>query len=96
MKIARIDINQKDIVKYLRERNVTVAHMHMIGGGFPDIVCGYKGKNFLFEIKNPDQPPSARKLTAAETIFHFEWRGQVDIIETGEQAWQIIQAATKG
>ena len=47
---------------------------------FLDIVVGYNGINYLFEIKNPDYPPSARKLTPDEKIFHDEWCGQADII----------------
>jgi Holliday junction resolvase len=94
MKKYRVDSNQPEVVKYLREKGVIVKHTHMVGSGFCDIVCGYKGKNFLFEIKDGDKPTSAKQLTAAEKIFHFEWKGQIDVIESGEQAWDIIQKAT--
>lgn len=96
MRKARVDENQPAVVKYLREKGVTVKHTHMVGSGFADIVCGYKKKNFLFEIKDGSKPESAKKLTAAEAIFHFEWKGQIDIVESGEDAWRIIEAATKG
>lgn len=50
MKIARVDENQKAIVRFLREKNVTVSITSATGRGFPDLVCGYKGKNILLEI----------------------------------------------
>jgi len=96
MRKARVDENQPEIVKFLRDKGVVVKHTHMVGSGFADIVCGYKGKNFLFEIKDGKKPESQRKLTAAETIFHFEWKGQIDIVTSGEDAWNIIHAAIKG
>lgn len=95
MKIARVDANQASIVSFLRKKGVTVKHTHTIGAGFPDIACGYKKRNFLFEIKDGTKPESAKKLTPAEVIFHFEWQGQVAVVETGEQAWAIIEEATK-
>lgn len=94
MKKYRVDSNQPEVVKFLREKNVTVKHTHMVGSGFADIVCGYRGKNFLFEIKDADKPASAKQLTAAEKVFHFEWKGQIDVIESGQQAWDIIQKAS--
>ncbi len=96
MRVARVDANQSGIVRFLRDKGVIVRHTHMVGTGFPDIVCGYKGINFLFEIKDSDKPESAKKLTPAEIIFHYEWQGQKAIVETGPQAWAIIEAATKG
>lgn len=95
MRAYRVDKNQKSIVEELRQRGVTVFPTHMVGQGFPDIVCGYRKCNFMFEIKNPEMPPSDRQLTAAEKIFHFEWRGAVDIVETSDQAWAIIQERTR-
>ncbi len=48
-------------------------------------------RNFLFEIKNPARPPSARKLTPDETFWHRDWAGQVDVIERAEDAVRIIE-----
>ena len=54
----------------------------MVKDGFPDIVTGYQGFNFLVEIKNPDQTKSSRSLTKMEEFFHDGWRGNVMIVET--------------
>ena len=48
-------------------------------------------RNYFFEVKNPDQPKSAQALTAEEAIWHNEWKGQVTIVRTVEEALQAIK-----
>lgn len=80
MRAKRVDANQKQIVAALRKiPGVTVHLTHMVADGFPDIVVGYKGRNYLFEIKDGSKPPSAQKLTPDEQVFHDTWKGQVNI-----------------
>jgi hypothetical protein len=88
---ARIDSNQPAIVEALRKLGATVLHLHTIGKGAPDIAVGYQGKNALIEIKDGAKPPSARKLTPDEEKFHAEWRGQVAVIESVDEAIAFIQ-----
>lgn len=61
-----------------------------LGKGVPDIAVGYRGKNFLFEIKDWKQPPSKRKLTLDEKKWHQAWNGQVHVVETFDEALKII------
>lgn len=90
MTYARIDANQPDIVKDLRKLNgVTVRSVATIKN-FLDIVVGYDNRNYLFEIKDPQKPPSARKLTPGEKIFMDGWTGQADIALTTEEIIKII------
>lgn len=88
---ARIDANQPAIVAAIRKLGATVLHLHTIGKGAPDILIGYQGKNALVELKDGAKPPSARKLTPDEQKFHAEWRGQVAIIESVDEAIAFIQ-----
>lgn len=83
-KRGRVDSNQSRIVKELRQAGCSVAMTSDLGCGFPDILVGLKGVNVLAEIKDPNQPPSKRRLTADEKDFHDSWRGQVCVIETAE------------
>ena len=85
----RIDENQPAIVEGLRRVGAT-AKLTTDVGGFVDIVVGYRGKNYLIEIKNPDQPKSKQVLTPDEQEFHDTWRGQVVIITTLDEALKII------
>ena len=57
-----------------------------VGKGFPDLVVGWRGLNFLVEIKDGDKPPSARKLTVDEQAFHDAWGGEVIVADNPEDA----------
>ncbi len=96
MKIARVDENQKQIVKFLRDKGVAVAITSGMGKGFPDLVCGYKGINILLELKDGNKPLSAQALTSEQRIWHFSWKGQVDVVNTPEMAWDVIHKKTYG
>jgi hypothetical protein len=91
MRIKKVDRNQPEIVKQLRKiPGVSVAHTHTVGDGFSDLVVGYKGKNYLCEVKDPAKPPSARKLTPDEEKFHSEWKGQVSVVESVTDILKLI------
>lgn len=89
MRAARADHNQPAIVKYARDQGITVQHLHTVGKGCPDVVFGYLGFNFLVEIKDPEKPPSAQRLTKDESKWHQEWGGEVSIVKTNEDVDEI-------
>lgn len=86
MRNARVDVNHKSIVQELRAYGVSVYNTHAVGQGFPDIVCGFRGRNYLFEIKRDKKA----KLTEAEERFAVGWRGQYNVITSAYEAWVII------
>jgi hypothetical protein len=89
--IKRTDSNHAEIIKALRKiPNLSVFSTHEVGKGFPDIVIGYKGINYLIEIKDGNKPPSARKLTPDEVKFHQDWKGQITIIKNIDELLEII------
>ena len=91
MRAARVDSNQKEIVKALRQAGATVLHTHQLKNCF-DILVGYNGINYIVEIKDGNKPPSQRKLTTGEEKFRDEWEGgEYYIIESIEQALKLIQ-----
>lgn len=83
---GRTDANQAATVKALRDASIAAVSTASVGGGFGDIVCGYRGLNVLLELKDGDKPASERKLTAAEQAFHDTWPGQIALVETPEAA----------
>lgn len=87
---AKVDDNQASIVADLRALGVSVLHLHAVGGGCPDLLCGYRRRNVLLEIKDGSKSPSRRKLTTDQVEFHAAWRGQVAIAESLEQALEIL------
>ena len=78
----RVDANQAQIVKELRQIGFSVLCIHEIGRGAPDILVAHLGINYLFEIKDPVQVPSQRKLTPDEARWHARWKGQVAIVHS--------------
>lgn len=88
---ARVDRNQKEIVEHLREIGASVLVMAALGHGAPDLVVGYKSKNYLFEIKDGMKPPSAQKLTPDEQKFHDSWRGTIRIVHSWEDALAVLK-----
>ena len=93
---ARVDANQSEIVKSLRSiPNCKVAITSQLGDGFPDIVVGWQGANYLMEIKDGNKPPSKRKLTPAEKKFHDQWAGQIDVVECIEDCWAVMGIANE-
>lgn len=60
------------------------------GDGFPDLVVGYRGRNYLFEVKNPNRPPSRRRLRKSQADFQAAWRGQYTKVETRDDVLRLI------
>ena len=89
---SKVDVNQPAIVRDIRKVGYSVGHTHTVGDGFPDIVVGAHGQNFMFEIKDPDKVPSARALTDDEKAFHLGWNGQIHIIHSAQEAFDVINA----
>ena len=89
----RTDGNQAEIVRALRSAGATVQTLHTVGKGCPDLVVGFRGSNYLLEIKDFRKPPSGRRLTEDETRWHAIWNGQVTVVKDIDEALAAIGAA---
>lgn len=87
---AKVDENQSEIVAGLRAIGASVAPTHAAGEGFPDLVVGYRGANYLLEVKDENKPPSKRKLTEAQVEFHSGWLGQIEVVKNLGEAFAAI------
>ena len=85
-KYGRTDANQKEIVDGLRQIGASVQSLSAVGDGCPDILVGFAGQNWLFEIKDENKPPSARRLTPEQVIWHRAWWGRVQVITSLREA----------
>lgn len=83
----RVDSNQPAIVQALRDIGATVTVTAGLGDGFPDLVVGYRGVNYLAEIKRTHKSP----LTTDEKIWHKQWRGTVFVWCTPEEAIETVR-----
>jgi hypothetical protein len=85
----RTDANQAEIVQALRAIGCSVQDLSQLGKGCPDLLCGYKERNYLIEVKNNcDRAP---RLTPCEEQWIRQWRGQVAVIMTVEDAIAVVQ-----
>lgn len=82
MTAKRVDRNQREIVRRLREHGLSVLITSDLGHGAPDLVAGLSGMTFLFEVKDGAKIPSKQKLTPMEQKFSEEWRGHYEILKS--------------
>lgn len=87
---AKVDANQTEIVKALRSVGASVQSLASTGKGCPDLLVGFRGVNWLLEIKDGQKVKSARKLTDDQVVWHESWRGKVYIVESVDQALNLL------
>jgi len=91
MRARKIDSNQNQVVKNLRQLGISVAITSSLGKGFPDLVIGYKGKNYLIELKDGAKTKSQKKLTTDEQDFFDSWKGQISKCENIDEILKLIK-----
>ena len=88
------DANEPDIVLALEQVGATVVRMD----DPCDLLVGFRGRNYLFEVKLPPGPrggQSHSELTQAQVVFVAWWRGDVPrVVRTPGQALIEIGAAS--
>ena len=90
---ARVDDNQAALVAALRQLGISVHSTAALGDGFPDLCVGFRGRNYLLEVKDPAKVPSKRVLTPDEQDWHTRWTGQVAVVETLEDCLRVLGAS---
>lgn len=80
---AKRDSNEPAIVQALTTAGCTVVRLS--AKGCPDLLVGLDGVNYLIEVKEPKG-----KLTDDQIDFHEDWRGQVAIVRTIEEALEVV------
>ncbi|NBT69102.1 MAG: hypothetical protein EBT78_15220 [Betaproteobacteria bacterium] len=90
MRAKKVDLNQMEIVATLRKIGATVQSLASVGNGCPDLLVGFNGINYLMEIKDGDKMPSAQKLTPDQVKWHIEWRGEVHIVRSIYDAFEVL------
>jgi Holliday junction resolvase len=86
MRAHRRDLNQSAIVRVLRDAGATVVITADMGGGFPDLVVGWRGKTYLVEVKNLTQ------LSEKQLEFIERWRGgPVIVLRTVDDVVRFLQ-----
>jgi hypothetical protein len=89
---ARVDKNQLEAIHAFKSAmpDASVFDASACGEGFPDLVVGWRGRNYLFEVKNPDVRPSDRRLTEPQEAFHGSWQGQVHVVHSAAEMLAVM------
>lgn len=80
---ARVDSNHAEIVRSLRQAGCSVLDLSAVGNGCPDLLVSrptWPHALVLLEVKDGRKPPSARKLTDAQTEFWAQFRGPMHLV----------------
>ena len=89
---GRTDKNQKEIVEALRNYGCSVTSLANVGDGCPDLLVGYKGVNYLFEVKDGSKTKSQTKLTPAQIKFQDAWLGSYKVVYSVDDALENVSS----
>ena len=90
MRAAKIDANQTEIVRALRDLGASVQSLAAVGKGVPDLLVGWRGQNYLIECKDGAKKPSVQKLTPDQVEWHGRWLGQVVVVNSVSAALEVL------
>jgi len=65
---SKVDANQREIVDALRRVGVSVLSLAALGDGAPDLLCSFRGRLSLLEVKR-----TRRALRPSQTRWHAQW-----------------------
>jgi len=82
---ARVDNNQTEIVRALRQVGATVQSLATIGQGCPDLLVSYAFRHVLLEVKSP-----GGTLTPDEAAWIDRCEGPVYVVFSVEDALRAI------
>ena len=89
---ARTDANQSAIINALRGVGASVQDLSRVGQGCPDLLVGFRGRNWLLEVKDGSKNASDRKLTSDQMTWHRIWSGQKAVVMNEDEALRAIGA----
>ncbi len=89
MRAERKDSNHADVVSELRAYGATVEVLPG-GNGRPDLLVGYKHRNFLMEVKD-----ATGVLNPLQRKFHEAWGGMIHVVRSGAAATAVLKYWTK-
>ena len=88
----RTDDNQAEIVKQLND--IPGCACYVLGDPL-DLLIGFRGHNYLVEIKRPDKINQPSSRTKKQKKFIPNWPGQVRIASTFDEIYTLITESYK-
>ena len=88
---AKVDANHQEICKILRDIGASIISLASIGKNCPDLLVGFRGRNYLLEVKDGTKSPS-KDLSDGQRVFLNNWRGHVSIVRSVADAIDVVTA----
>jgi Holliday junction resolvase len=85
-KHGKKDQNHNAISDACRDIGATIIDTSALGGGAPDFIAGYRGTNYLFEVKRDRKA----KLTDQQQKKHTAWNGAMYVVTEPHEAVTIL------
>ena len=86
--IKKVDKNQKDVVKALRDYGADVFLLHTVGGGIPDLMVCYNDETILIEVIDC----ADKKLTPQQITLFASWKGgPLHRVNTVQEAVEVLK-----
>lgn len=85
---ARVDANHAEIVRALRQVGASVQSLARQGDDCPDILVGFRKKNYVWEIKT-----AKGKLKPGQQRWLDLWCGEAQVVRSVDEAFQILGIA---
>jgi Holliday junction resolvase len=83
----KVDVNQAEIVKTLREAGADVYILSMVKKGMPDLMVCFNSETILMEVKRD----AKAKFTAEQLKFIANWKGgPLSRVDSPESALRVI------
>jgi hypothetical protein len=89
---AKRDDNEHEIIATLKQCGATVQKLDEP----VDLLVGYRGVNYLIEVKDGNKPPSKQKLRPGQALFMGMWRGQVAKVTNSRESLEVIGVLKRG
>ena len=91
----KVDVNQAEIVKTLRDAGADVYILSMLGKGMPDLMVTYGGETILMEVK----ATAKSRYTPDQLKFIANWKGgplsRVDSPEAALRAIGLLRVSSE-
>jgi hypothetical protein len=85
---AKVDANQAAIVAALRQIGARAVYIKEP----VDLLVGFRGVNYLLEVKNAD---GKDEITRAQAAFMATWPAPVHIVKTPREAIDVLTQARR-
>lgn len=80
-----VDANQGEIIEALAKVGASIQTLQLEARGAPDLLVGYRGRNYLIEVKT-----ARGKLNHRQRLFFDAWRGQAAVVHSVAEALAVL------